>query len=292
MKHQNQESLWEILFEQAIDGIVVMDRSGKVYRSNKRFADMLGYTMEEMQDLHVWDWDRQFTKEELQDWMYATSSGDVRFETRHVRKNGITIDVEISVNITTINGQTLALCICRDVTERKLIEEQIYIIATTDSLTGTLNRREGLRILTYEMDRAKRYATPLSVAIFDIDHFKRINDTFGHDVGDDVLKAVSQLAKDNIRAVDSIARWGGEEFLILLTQTDLSAARTVAEKLHQAMETYRFDALDSMTASFGVTEFTSTDDSRSLLKRADMALYKAKRGGRNRVDVITAGEKT
>lgn len=173
------------------------------------------------------------------------------------------------------------------VTQRKRAEEEIHLLATTDSLTGIANRRKFSEILANEMDRARRYATPLSLAMYDLDYFKRVNDTFGHSVGDYVLQAVTELVKRNIRAVDLVARWGGEEFMVLLPQSDMQAALNVAEKLRRAISGYTFDKVDHLTASFGVVSFEPQDDFNSLLKRVDDALYHAKQQGRNRVEPLT-----
>lgn len=176
----------------------------------------------------------------------------------------------------------------KDITRRKRDEKEIRLLATTDSLTGIANRREFDRILTNETDRVRRYGKPLSLVMYDIDFFKRVNDTFGHDAGDTVLQAVTGLVKENIRTVDVVARWGGEEFMVLTPQSNLAAARSMAEKLRQTIAQYRFDKVDKITVSFGVTEFVLEDDFNSLLKRADDALYQAKERGRNRVETLTA----
>lgn len=175
-----------------------------------------------------------------------------------------------------------------DITHRKRDEEEIRLLATTDSLTGIANRREFNRILASEIERVRRYGKPLSLVMYDIDFFKRVNDAFGHDVGDTVLQAVTGLVKENIRTVDVVARWGGEEFMVLMPQSNLAAARSTAEKLRQTIAQYRFDKVDKITVSFGVTEFVLQDDFNSLLKRADDALYRAKERGRNRVETLTA----
>lgn len=176
-----------------------------------------------------------------------------------------------------------------DITQRKRAEAEIHLLTTTDSLTGIANRREFSAILAREVDRAKRYGTPMSLAMYDLDYFKRVNDTFGHDVGDYVLQTVTGLVKENIRANDVVARWGGEEFMVLMPQSDVQAARNASEKLRLAIAAHHFDKVGSLTASFGVAAFEPQDDLNSLLKRVDDALYRAKEQGRNRVEIL-AGE--
>lgn len=176
-----------------------------------------------------------------------------------------------------------------DITRRKQAEQEIYQLATTDSLTGIANRRAFSAVLAKELERARRYGVPLALVMYDLDHFKHVNDTHGHDVGDEVLQAVTGLVRENIRAHDVLARWGGEEFMLLMPQTDAPAAGRAAEKLRLAIAAHVFDKVGKLTVSFGVAAFEPRDDQASLLKRADDALYRAKAQGRNRVEVL-AGE--
>lgn len=160
---------------------------------------------------------------------------------------------------------------------------EITKLSNTDTLTGLNNRQYFNKILTYEFDRVKRYENKMSLIIFDIDHFKNVNDNFGHDIGDIVLKEVSGLVSFSIRKTDTLARWGGEEFVILLPSTPLDMAMEVAEKLRETIETYSFTKVKHMTCSFGVCEYKGEDDEKSFIKKADLALYRAKKNGRNKV---------
>ena len=170
------------------------------------------------------------------------------------------------------------------------VEAKLRESALTDALTNLYNRRHLEACLTNEIDRARRYRVPLSCIMFDIDHFKAINDTHGHDSGDKVLVAVSSLAKQLARSTDIVARFGGEEFVILLPNTTAQAAYQVAEKLRTGIADLKVVLADShsvnVTASFGVTELPqqadSEVDSHQLLNSADEALYQAKSEGRNR----------
>ncbi len=172
-----------------------------------------------------------------------------------------------------------------DIRERKRMDEELKRLATTDILTGAYNRTSFDEIIEREIERVKRYNKPLSVIMFDIDHFKQVNDTFGHNVGDAVLKKIAYLVRKILRKVDYFMRWGGEEFIIISAGTDREQAYTLAERIRKRIGNYKFDHIDKITVSCGVAEYTEEDTENSLIKRADDAMYKAKRKGRNRVAV-------
>ncbi len=136
------------------------------------------------------------------------------------------------------------------------------------------------------MHTANRYRSPLSVLMYDLDHFKHINDSFGHDAGDRVLIDVSELVLQQTRAADVVGRWGGEEFMVLMPQTDIEQAKTVAEKLRTVIAEHEFDKVNAVSASFGLTQFVKNETSESLYKRVDEALYIAKKNGRNRIETV------
>ena len=165
---------------------------------------------------------------------------------------------------------------------RDRLEEEVR----TDFLTGLLNRRAMLEEITAETERFQRYGAPFSIVMGDIDHFKRINDIHGHDVGDLVLTKVAGVLRSRIRNQDRAGRWGGEEFLLFLPETSLDGALQLTEELRKRLESLREWSADrqiEITMSFGVTEFVSGDEVESCINRADGALLRAKREGRNRV---------
>lgn len=153
--------------------------------------------------------------------------------------------------------------------------------AMTDALTSLLNRRGGEDAIGRHIARCRRLETAFSVILIDIDHFKKINDRYGHSVGDLVISSVAKVIKETVRQSDLAVRWGGEEFLVCLPDTDLCGAITTAEKLRQAIEKTDLD-ITTTTASFGCAEL-GEDDFEVALARADMHLYMAKSKGRNRV---------
>jgi diguanylate cyclase (GGDEF)-like protein len=159
----------------------------------------------------------------------------------------------------------------------------IQSISMTDPLTGVANRLHFTMVYTHVINVARRDKTPLGVIFFDIDHFKWINDKYGHLAGDKVLIHIAALVKERLRKSDIIARWGGEEFIILLPATSLEETSQVAETLRGAIEAEMFDEIGKMTCSFGVAVLGDDESDDDLLKRADEFLYQAKTAGRNRV---------
>ena len=175
--------------------------------------------------------------------------------------------------------------------------ERYRELSLTDELTGLYNKRYFMSRLREECARAKRYEEPLSLVFCDIDYFKRINDTYGHHVGDKILSQVGSLLAGEVdeltvlsrlRKSDIVARFGGEEFVVILPETDLEGGRRAAEKMRTAVETHEY-ALNGervgLSMSFGVSEFDVDGSSMDLIKQADEAMYRAKRNGRNRVEL-------
>jgi diguanylate cyclase (GGDEF)-like protein len=175
--------------------------------------------------------------------------------------------------------------------ELREMNVQLEALSVTDVLTGLANRRRLMTRLEEEVQRARRYKTPLSVVMIDIDHFKQVNDSYGHAMGDEVLRNIGTMLKASLRATDLAARYGGEELTLVLPHTDIPAALQVAENLRQKFAemdhtldgvTIRKTASMGLAARDGQGEMPDAED---LLKHADEALYRAKQGGRNRVEV-------
>jgi len=176
----------------------------------------------------------------------------------------------------------------RYISER-VIANDMSKLAMIDSLTQVDNRRLLTQLLKEEVTRAGRHNLPLSVLLFDLDRFKIINDTFGHNAGDAVLQEVARQLRQAIRTSDPFGRWGGDEFLVLATNTDGKQAIELAERLREALENCHFSVPGKVTASFGITTYQSGDSPETLIRRADMGLYKAKSAGRNRAVAVLAG---
>jgi len=164
--------------------------------------------------------------------------------------------------------------------------EEVTLLSITDPLTKIFNRLKFNDELEKNLNYVKRYKENLSIIMFDIDHFKKVNDFYGHDIGDEVLKILTNLIKMNIRKTDVFARWGGEEFILLVPKTNVEIAFELAEKLRKLIEKTDFPKVKNVTCSFGVCEYNN-NSTEKFLKNVDLALYKAKENGRNQVIVYS-----
>jgi len=207
-----------------------------------------------------------------------------RFRSATIQKRALRLESEVDRQTAVIQGQ---------VKELARQKGQLEKIAVTDDLTGLYNRRYFFRMLTKEWTRQRRYGHPLSILLIDIDDFKSYNDTFGHAIGDQILKKVSIAIQELIRETDTLARYGGEEFILLMPETDQSSALDVANRIRVAVSEISFDSLSGseiqVQLSGGVSckhKMTSTLNPDSLIQQADIALYKAKKAGKNQILVF------
>jgi len=187
------------------------------------------------------------------------------------------------IKVTKISYSNEYLLLFHNITKIVGEKNKIVKIAEHDALTGIYNRVKLNTLFPDFIYSANRYDKDFSVILFDIDHFKRINDTYGHNVGDSVLVELTHTAKNLLRDSDIFVRWGGEEFIIVLQITSLDDAFKLASRLRENLEEHPFLNVGRVTCSFGVTEFRDGDTQMILLERADEALYKAKSNGRNQV---------
>jgi diguanylate cyclase (GGDEF)-like protein/PAS domain S-box-containing protein len=209
------------------------------------------------------------------------------FEIALQRLNGDPFWVMLSSVPLSFKSEQVLLTGLIDISERKRLEEDLMRQATTDPLTGIANRRYFMTLFESEFVRASRTAHPLTLLMLDIDHFKLVNDTYGHDVGDLAIKALAVICMQSIRQYDTAARIGGEEFLILLPQTGLDAAMVVAERVRSAVQRNAIALADGRQLQFTVSVGVATlnrdiGSADQLFKRSDLSLYEAKEGGRNR----------
>jgi diguanylate cyclase (GGDEF)-like protein/PAS domain S-box-containing protein len=185
-------------------------------------------------------------------------------------------------------GEPALLSCVDDITPQKRAEAQLRDLATRDVLTGIHNRRSLIEIGIQELDRARRYGRPLTAAMIDVDHFKRVNDAHGHAIGDEVLRSIVRATTDLLRGSDAMGRWGGEEFVVILPETDLRAAQRVLERIRSTIAQRPREAGDlklHVTISIGIAEWTGIESLPALVERADRACYAAKHAGRDRVEL-------
>lgn len=180
------------------------------------------------------------------------------------------------------NGCLLVI-LARRLHEQSILKDKLLETATHDFLTGLYNRASIQSQFEDEIARVGRHYANLSLLLLDIDDFKRVNDTFGHAVGDIVLKEFTQALSQSIRQTDSLARWGGEEFIILCRDTDIAGARTLAEKVSDAIRQCRFTRVGILTTSVGIASYRMGEGLDEFVRRADERLYVAKRRGKNTI---------
>lgn len=198
----------------------------------------------------------------------------------------IVIDMLAEENDHVIENNLLQDLVRRNVALSNQLKEtinEVERLSNTDQLTKLYNRYYFVKAFEREQKRCRRYGGIFSIIMFDIDHFKKVNDTFGHDIGDRTLIDTGRIAQEIFRDVDVLARWGGEEFIALLTDADLNRGLIVAERLRKAIELNKFFRVETLTISLGVSEIRRGDTMEDLIKRADEAMYEAKHTGRNRV---------
>lgn len=271
--------------ENGSDLIQSISPDGKFLFVNNAWKRTLGYGDEDIQNLNIFDIIHPDCVPHCKTIFYEIMQGIeiTNIETIFISKDGKNIIVEGNVNTRFENGKPIyTRGIFRNITDRKRLEEELRVAAITDKLTNIYNRSKLEDLLQQEIERAKRYKNPLSIVMFDIDYFKKINDLHGHQAGDYVLKTVAKVVKENIRVTDHFGRWGGEEFIILLPETSLENAKSMAEKIRTLIESYSFQYINNLTISCGVAEFIEEDTVDRLIKVVDDSLYLAKRQGRNK----------
>ena len=290
-----QQRRLEFITNTSQDAITLVDSEDHVQFWNLAAERLFGYRREEAQgrSLHQ----LLAPPEQLNDIrkgldIFANTGQGPIFEGRREvlakRKDGSHFPAEVSASAFSLDGQWYAAGSVRDITEHKQNEEALKRLANTDGLTGVLNRRRFMELARQEVARSRRYGGPLSLIMLDVDHFKAVNDTHGHEVGDEVLVSLSKVCRKVLRQVDLFGRVGGEEFMALLPETDLAAAAKVAERLR--LELARHPVSGShpqlrVTISLGVSQLVPDMRLSDLMRTADDAMYRAKQNGRNRVEI-------
>lgn len=310
------ERIFKLTFEQVGTGICKTDTKGVILDANHKFCDLIGYTKEEAIGLSINDItypddllrNRHFKKKLLEG-----LSSHFSMEKRYIRKDGQLIWVYTTVTLMSDDAfeNIFLIGIVQDISKQKEAEnlllqhnekleklvkkrteelenlnQRLRKAAQLDPLTHLFNRQYLLEKLEIEIQRYQRNNTPFTIVIMDIDHFKSINDQYGHNCGDEVLLELSKVISNEIRIMDILARWGGEEFLLLLPATDEQGAFQLSERIRQRIEDknliYECKNL-SITITMGICEYSEDTTAKELIKKADQALYNGKSHGRNTV---------
>jgi len=287
------ESKYRGVFENVNEGIYRCAPDGSIIEVNPSMATMFGFAdsdafLEKIDNIKslfcsLVDYDR---------YQHLLGADGVhRHEVQACRPDGVTIWAEVSACVIHEEGDqacTGVVGVMADVTERKQMLEEMCRLARTDSLTGLWNRGYFMELAGREVARCLRNETPLSLLIVDVDYFKAVNDSYGHDVGDQALIGLAKTLRHSVRDVDIVGRYGGEEFVVMLPDAAhdeaVTVSQRVAEKVRQTIVKCN-DIEIPLTVSVGMTSLRNGDDLDAMLKFADIALYAAKKKGRDRVEI-------
>jgi diguanylate cyclase (GGDEF)-like protein/PAS domain S-box-containing protein len=290
-----EEKLKAILFATP-DPIIIYGIQGETEYLNPAFIDLFGWSLDELQGKRVPfvpEDEKQITSEYLKELL--SSGKKVQFETKRLTKQGRSINVIVSTScIKNLNGEISKLVvILTDITNQRQAKKELKLLnlklkyeATHDPLTGGLNRRAILDKLSKELIRAKRANTNLSIGLCDIDHFKKVNDQHGHQVGDDVLCSFVKIIQNALRPYDLVGRYGGEEFLLVIPNSSGLPKEKVYERMRAKIANHKMATRSGdigITISIGITSSTGYETADEMLAAADAALYTAKENGRNQL---------
>ncbi|KAB1442441.1 GGDEF domain-containing protein [Pseudodesulfovibrio senegalensis] len=287
------EQKYRGIFENVAEGICRCDADGMLVEANPAMAEMFGFYDSESFLEAVPDFQSLFCRAEDYELYETLLAADQlrRFQVRLCSPESGRLWAEVSASVMDDREAFPGgiVCVLADVTERKHMIEEMRRLARTDSLTGLYNRGHFMELTERELARSRRTRSPLSMLIVDVDHFKNVNDTYGHDVGDKALVTLSRVLRDAVREIDVVGRFGGEEFVVLLPDADRRNACRVADRILECVREARIDIGGKqvgVTVSIGLTACEDDEeDLDRLIKYADIALYAAKKNGRDRVEV-------
>jgi diguanylate cyclase (GGDEF)-like protein/PAS domain S-box-containing protein len=282
---QQERNLLAKALNDSPDCVLITDIQNKIVFVNTGFEQLTGYKQDEVlgkEPSFLWN----AMSDALPNNSNSAPSDKIthfRLQEPNLQKDGSLFYVDQSIaHITDDAGKiTHYVSFSKDSTDRLKQELALKDLASRDPLTGLLNRRSGEHLLKQYDDEKRQSKKLLCLIMIDIDNFKKINDTFGHAIGDQILISSSQLLKNKARNTDSVIRWGGEEFLIIVPDSRLQDGLEFAERIRKSIEQHTEEVVGRITASFGVAELSPDETTASLLNRADKALYKAKLEGKN-----------
>lgn len=287
---RESEESFRKLFEAAPVPMVLVDSQGLLRAANEQAAAVLGTSRDALVGAPVGSFfEEEGEQRRLAQALAETGSLDA-VTTRLVPRTGPAIWCFVSARPVSLGDSTTLMVSFQDISEQKRVEELLRDLATKDSLTGVFNRRRFFDTAEAEFARADRYPGDVAVALLDLDHFKGVNDRFGHGTGDDALREVARTVTSATRRQDCVARYGGEEFVVLLPGTSLRGASAIAERMRAAVSELSLQHDGTrvpLTISVGVAVRGPGESVLATLGRADQALYRAKDRGRNRVELAS-----
>lgn len=278
---KEEEKLYEILTNLSEDGIFILEANGKIIESNHKGLEMLSYFEEDVTNLNF--------KELIGESLFEDEITKISEET-YLRNNINTlIPVELNIKQIELNRKNKYIAYVRDLTKRKNYEEILRQMAITDELTDVFNRRFMINKLKSEIQKIETMGNTVSLVLLDIDRFKKVNDTYGHVFGDEVLKILAKTFKDNLRQTDYVGRYGGEEFIVILSNIDKITASKAIERIKNIFGNLKWQHEDlKITFSAGILEINTTNNDKDIMgyiNAVDKLLYKAKQNGRNRIEI-------
>jgi diguanylate cyclase (GGDEF)-like protein/PAS domain S-box-containing protein len=293
---QRSEERLRALHSNSSDIVAILAGDGTITYECSSARHILGYDSQELIDRKLYDFVPLEQASVVQRFLrgllhepHATATIELR--ARHADRSWRDFEV-IGKNLLgdpAICGLTINM---RDISERKRLMAELERLSETDALTNTLNRRGFLKLAQREFERSRRLDQPFSIVMIDIDHFKQVNDSYGHAAGDLVLAMVADQCRESIRNIDILSRFGGEEFILLLTEATIAEAHQIVARIHQSIAAARVTTIKGevgVTASFGIASVEShTPDLETVIRLADEALYDAKNSGRNCIKVRAA----
>ncbi len=286
------EERFRMLYQQSPLPYQSLDSQGFILEVNPAWLAMLGYNANQVIGKPFANFlsadDQQKFLQNFPKFKACGHASNVHFHILNSDRRQIDIELNGRIGYDLNGDFKQTHCVLQDISKRQAMEDTLRKLASTDPLTGLANRRSFFEQAEHARLHCIRYQHPYSIMMLDIDHFKSINDTFGHDIGDDVLKLVSDIMAQSLREVDILGRLGGEEFAIVLPETPLSHALAVAERIRASIDVFKMETdrgnVD-VKISIGVTLLSTHKESNErLLKEADLLLYKAKQNGRNRIE--------
>ena len=278
---------YRLFFNHAFEGILLLDEHGRVLQANRSAEQLFCYEKESMTGLYIHQLISDFPLED-----YAVpEKQSVRQDSQTMMERmkgrdqlGHPLDLEVGVNMSRTGDEAFFAVSLINIRHHLAQHEALIKLAHTDTLTGLMNRRQFRILADQEFMRAERTQHQLFLMMLDIDHFKQVNDTHGHDVGDQALVAIAEVLDKGIRNMDILARWGGEEFLVLLPETSMEGATLIAERIRHQVSLIRLPKIpEGLTISIGLSEAKPGMELKTATSLADEALYLAKSNGRNQV---------